>query len=109
MSSGVNQFQPRHFTAERKHSVKIYIHTDLEGISGIDSMDMIERSGPRYRQCCECLMWDLDAAVDGALMGGIRQVIVLDSQGGGNNSIVGRDPVKDRLAGEARGAAFSTA
>ena len=37
-------------------AIKIYIHTDLEGISGIDSMDMIERSGHRYRECCEHLI-----------------------------------------------------
>jgi len=73
---------------ERRRDVKIYIHTDLEGISGIDSMDMIERSGPRYRACCELLMADLNAAVDGAFAGGATHVTVLDSHGGGRNFIL---------------------
>lgn len=68
-------------------ALKIYIHTDLEGISGIDSMDMIERSGNRYRECCEHLMADLNAAIDGAFAGGATHVTVLDSHGGGNNFI----------------------
>ena len=68
-------------------AIKIYIHTDLEGISGIDSMDMIERSGTRYRECCEHLMADLNAAIDGAFAGGATHVTVLDSHGGGNNFI----------------------
>jgi len=73
---------------EQKEPIKIYIHTDLEGISGIDSMEMIERTGSRYRQCCEHLMADLNAAVDGAFAGGATHVTVLDSHGGGNNFIV---------------------
>lgn len=74
--------------SESKTPVSIYIHTDLEGISGIDSMDMIERTGPRYRQCCEYLMADVNAAIDGAFAGGATRVAVLDSHGGGNNFIV---------------------
>ena len=73
---------------EAKTPISIYIHTDLEGISGIDSMDMIERTGQRYRQCCEYLMADVNAAIDGALAGGATRVAVLDSHGGGNNFIV---------------------
>ncbi len=51
-------------------------------------MEMIERTGSRYRQCCEHLMADLNAAVDGAFAGGATHVTVLDSHGGGNNFIV---------------------
>jgi D-amino peptidase len=68
-------------------AIKIYVHTDLEGISGIDSMDMIEPSAKRYRECCEHLMADLNAAIDGAFAGGATHVTVLDSHGGGNNFI----------------------
>ncbi len=73
---------------DRKQGPRIYIHTDLEGISGIDTMEMIERSGERYRQCCEHLMADLNAAIDGAFAGGASQVKVLDSHGGGNNFVL---------------------
>ncbi len=85
-SVGLNLSPGRAAEPDRKQ-IKIYIHTDLEGISGIDSMEMIERTGPRYRHCCELLMADLNAAIDGALTGGATHVTVLDSHGGGNNFI----------------------
>ncbi|MEN6317067.1 MAG: M55 family metallopeptidase [Clostridiaceae bacterium] len=66
---------------------KIYIMTDLEGISGIDSMDMIQRDDPRYQYCRERLMADTNAAVDGAFQGGAGQVFVCDGHGGGGNFI----------------------
>ena len=64
---------------------KIYIHTDLEGISGIDKGEMIERDHPDYRYCIEQLMTDTNAAIDGAFAGGASHVTVLDSHGGGGN------------------------
>ena len=73
---------------EEKKPVKIYIHTDLEGVTGINSMDMIDKAGPRYRWCCEQLMADLNAAVDVAFAGGATHVTVLDSHGGGGNFIL---------------------
>jgi D-amino peptidase len=74
--------------ADQKPPIRIYIHTDLEGISGIDSMEMIERTGERYRHCCQLLMADVNAAIDGAFAGGATHVTVLDSHGGGNNFVV---------------------
>lgn len=68
--------------------MKIYIHTDLEGVTGIDSFEMIQRDGPRYHECCELLMGDLNAAVDGAFAGGADHVTVLDSHGGGGNFVL---------------------
>lgn len=66
---------------------KIYIMTDLEGISGIDSMDMIQRDDPRCQYCRERLMADTNAAVDGAFQGGAGHVFVCDGHGGGGNFI----------------------
>lgn len=64
---------------------KIYIHTDLEGISGIDRGEMIVPGNPKHRYCIERLMIDTNAAIDGAFLGGADHVTVLDSHGGGNN------------------------
>jgi len=64
---------------------KIYIHTDLEGISGIGSGEMISKEYHDYRYCIERLMADTNAAVAGAFLGGAEHVTVLDSHGGGNN------------------------
>ncbi len=68
--------------------VKIYIHTDLEGISGIDTAEMVPRESDRYQECRELLMHDLNAAIDGAFAGGADHVTVLDSHGGGGNFIL---------------------
>ena len=65
--------------------IKIYIHTDLEGIAGIDSFEMMQRTSETYRDCCKLLMGDLNAAIEGAFAGGADHVTVLDSHGGGSN------------------------
>jgi len=64
---------------------KIYIHTDMEGCSGIDRGEMVPNASPDHRYCIERLMADLNAAVDGAFLGGADHVTVLDSHGGGGN------------------------
>ena len=64
---------------------KIYIHTDLEGISGIDKGEMVKLGDANSRYCIERLMIDVNAAVDGAFLGGADHVTVLDSHGGGGN------------------------
>jgi len=61
---------------------KIYIHTDMEGISGIDRAEIVEKS---ERYGIERLMADTNAAIDGAFLGGADHVTVLDSHGGGGN------------------------
>ena len=68
--------------------MKIYIHTDLEGISGIDNIDMMSRDHARHQEALQNLMHDLNAAVDGAYAGGADHVAVLDSHGGGGNFIL---------------------
>jgi len=68
--------------------MKIYIHTDLEGISGIDNIEMMANDHQRHREAVENLMLDLNAAVDGAFAGGADHVTVLDSHGGGGNFIL---------------------
>jgi D-amino peptidase len=68
--------------------MKIYIHTDLEGISGIDNIEMMARDHARHREALENLMKDLNAAIDGAFAGGADHVTVLDSHGGGGNFIL---------------------
>ena len=64
---------------------KVYIHTDLEGVSGIDLGETLQNDHPKHRHCVERLMADVNAAVDGAFAGGAEHVTVLDSHGGGGN------------------------
>ena len=66
--------------------MKIYIHTDLEGISGITKPEQVALGNdvqPEYS--VSRLMADTNAAVDGAFTGGATHVTVLDAHRGGRN------------------------
>ncbi|MCL2158989.1 MAG: M55 family metallopeptidase, partial [Oscillospiraceae bacterium] len=69
---------------------KIYIHTDLEGISGIDKGEMVKVGPGNSSYVKERLMADINAAIDGAFLGGATHVTVLDSHGGGGNFDLGQ-------------------
>ena len=69
---------------------KIYIHTDLEGISGIDKGEMVKVGPGNSSYVTERLMADINAAIDGAFLGGATHVTVLDSHGGGGNFDLGQ-------------------
>jgi D-amino peptidase len=74
---------------KKGEGVKIYIHTDLEGVAGLDREEQRQKEKAElYRQSCEKLMLDVNAAVAGAFEGGAEVVTVLDSHGGGGNFIV---------------------
>ena len=64
---------------------KIYIHTDMEGVSGIDRAEMVPTDSPDYPYCRQRLIADTNAAIDGAFLGGASHVTVLDSHTGGGN------------------------
>lgn len=65
--------------------MRVIIITDLEGVSCVNSIDMITDEG--YIKACELLMDDTNAAADGAFAGGADEVVVVDGHGGGNNFI----------------------
>ena len=62
--------------------MKIFIETDLEGISGVAK---IEQVAERDEYTISRLMCDTNAAVRGFLDGGADEVLVRDGHGGGNN------------------------
>ena len=67
---------------------KIYIATDMEGVSGIGHLEMMERGGPEFHRCRKLLCADVNAAVSGVFDGGATEVTVLDAHGGGGNFII---------------------
>ncbi len=69
--------------------MKIFIVTDLEGISGIDSIEMMQTDSSHYDYCLQRLMIDTNAAVDGAFSGGANEVVVWDGHWKGTNFIQG--------------------
>ncbi len=67
--------------------MKVIIMTDLEGISLVDSIDMIFQENEKYRFACERLMADTNAAVQGAIDAGVDNILVFDGHGNGRNFI----------------------
>lgn len=67
--------------------IKIYINTDLEGISGVYKFAQTREKGtPLNIQACEYFMGDLAAVIRGLRDGGATEIVVLD--GHGNQAII---------------------
>lgn len=70
------------FSAAVSAQTKIYIVTDLEGVSGVYKFDQTrEKDTPLNIQACEYFMQDLAAVVRGLRDGGATEVLVLDGHG----------------------------
>jgi len=68
--------------------VKVYISTDLEGISGITVWDQTrDRTTQLYQQARHLLTAEINAAVEGCIEGGADEIVVLDGHGGGFNVV----------------------
>ena len=68
--------------------MKIYIMTDMEGISGIRAVDETEPGTPNYEAARPLLCGDVNAAVAGAFDGGATEVLVRDGHWRGFNLIL---------------------
>jgi D-amino peptidase len=70
--------------------MKIYILTDMEGISGIGRGEMVNPStgGEHYQYGRKCLTEDINAAVAGVFDAGATEVVVNDAHGGGRHLIL---------------------
>ena len=65
---------------------RIYIITDLEGVSGLYDISQIFDVGtPHFQAGLERLVVDTNAAIRGAFDGGADEVIVTDGHGSGKN------------------------
>jgi len=67
--------------------MNVLIMTDLEGITGVNTIDAIFDEGELNRKACEDLMKDTNAAVSGYIDAGCEKVYVVDGHGGGKNFI----------------------
>jgi D-amino peptidase len=73
-------------TTTETMKTKIYIATDLEGVSGVSRFEQTRnRTSPDYRAAVDWLMGDISAAVRGFRDAGAGEIVVLDGHGGGNN------------------------
>ncbi|MBS7610930.1 M55 family metallopeptidase [Candidatus Bathyarchaeota archaeon] len=68
--------------------MKIYIITDMEGISGIWRPEQVQKGHPEYEKARRLLCEDVNSAIAGAFDGGATDIVVLDGHGGGDNFIL---------------------
>lgn len=62
--------------------IKIYVNTDLEGISGVFKFAQTrEKDTPLNIQACEYFMGDLAAVIRGLRDGGATEIVILDGHG----------------------------
>ncbi len=65
-----------------KAQLKIYVNTDLEGISGVFNFTQTrEKGSPENLLACEYFMDDLAAVIQGLRDGGADEIVVLDGHG----------------------------
>lgn len=70
--------------------MNIFIMTDMEGITGVDSADnVLVETEEHYISSCRKLTDDINAAVDGYFSAGARKVFVEDGHGSGKNFLPG--------------------
>jgi len=68
--------------------MKVYISTDLEGISGVTVWDQTrDMTTQLYQQARELLTEEVYAAVEGCVNAGADEIVVLDGHGGGFNFV----------------------
>ncbi|MBE6645393.1 MAG: hypothetical protein E7612_08475 [Ruminococcaceae bacterium] len=67
--------------------MKILLMTDIEGITNVDSIDVVPADSEGYPNSCKELMYDVNAAIDGFYAAGAEKVYVYDGHGKGVNFI----------------------
>ena len=72
------------FSAAAPAQTKIYVMTDLEGVSGVYKFAQTrDKDTPLNIQACEYFMGDLSAVVRGLRDGGATEILVIDGHGSG--------------------------
>ncbi len=61
--------------------MKVFMTVDMEGITGIVVAEQTNDTHPLYKQGCEFMVGDVNAAIAGALKAGATEILVNDSHG----------------------------
>jgi len=77
--------------------MKVYISADMEGISGVVGEQHVDGKSPEYREACRWMTDDVNAAIEGAFVGGADEVLVNDGHANGINLLIDRLDPRARL------------
>ncbi len=70
--------------------MNVFISADIEGVCGVVAARHWDPTGIDYRQACEWMAQEVNAAIEGALEAGARQIVVKDSHNSGINIALDR-------------------
>ena len=83
--------------------MKIFVMVDMEGISGICQRSQVVSDGAHYQTARRYLTDDVNACVDGCVLGGANKVVVRDAHGCGFHFIwESLDPRAEYVQGTSR-------
>jgi len=68
--------------------MKLFISCDMEGISGVTGPDDVDPSKDAYQRFRKIMTGDVNAAIEGAMLGGVEEVLVNDSHNGMRNILI---------------------
>jgi D-amino peptidase len=77
--------------------MKILISADMEGITGITNWDQVTPGHPEYLRFRHVMTADVNAAVRGAVDGGVDEVVIADGHWNGSNILVEELDARARL------------
>ncbi len=82
--------------------MKIFVMTDMEGVSGICRSEQVSSGERLYEEGRRFLTLDVNACVEGLFAGGADEVVVKDAHGGRGGNLLWEevDPRADYLMGE---------
>jgi D-amino peptidase len=72
--------------------MKLYISADLEGIVGVVTGEQTNPPGFEYERFREFMTAEVNAAIEAAVEAGVKEVVVSDSHGNGQNLLIEKLP-----------------
>ncbi|HEY2164592.1 MAG TPA: M55 family metallopeptidase, partial [Gemmatimonadaceae bacterium] len=73
-------------------ALKVYISADMEGITGVASVDQLSPGSFEYENAREWMTGEVLAAIQGARDAGATEFVVSDSHGNGESLLIDRFP-----------------
>jgi len=68
--------------------MKVYILTDMEGITGVVHPDQLSIEGKEYNRARKLFTGDVNAAIEGAVQAGAKEIVVCEGHGSMRNILI---------------------
>lgn len=75
-------------TSGQQRDLRLYISADMEGVTGVVTADQLGPEGFEYGRFREVMTREVLAAIRGARAAGVREVLISDSHGNGENLLL---------------------